>query len=105
MQLSRTSRYLHGCAALVLGVAITACSAGADKRGASSDESTATTTIALTTSSEARASGAVDASRQPPSVTIVYECSTDGRWWATKPICQANCAGGFCIACGLDCQN
>jgi hypothetical protein len=41
----------------------------------------------------------------PPSVTIVFECSTTGRWWATRAICQANCAGGTCSACGLSCQN
>lgn len=40
-----------------------------------------------------------------PSVTIVYECTIDGRWWATRAVCQSNCAGGTCFACGALCQN
>jgi hypothetical protein len=39
-----------------------------------------------------------------PAATV-FECSTTGNWWATRAICQANCVGGTCFACGLSCQN
>ena len=105
MQLELTHRFLHRCAALCLGIALTGCAVGSDDPVTPDDEQTATTSADLTTPPAASVPGAVDAQKPAPTVTIVYECSLNGRWWATKPICQANCAGGFCIACGLDCQN
>lgn len=61
------------------------------------DEPTASTSAATTS--------AATTSALTPAVTTVFECSTTGNWWATRAICQANCAGGTCFACGLDCQN
>jgi hypothetical protein len=59
----------------------------------------ATSTSAASTAVESTASNALE-----PAGTV-FECSTTGNWWATRAICQANCAGGTCFACGLSCQN
>lgn len=64
MQLGHTSRVLHGCAALILGLAIAGCSAGANQRTMPAAGSTPT---ALTASSEVLAPGAADGSRRIPS--------------------------------------
>jgi hypothetical protein len=62
-------------------------------------EPTASTSAASTVLAPAASSALT------PAVTTVFECTTTGRWWATRAICESNCAGGICFACGLDCQN
>ena len=110
MQIDRTSRLFRVGAALWLGLAVVLAIVGGRALAV-------TPTAAPTAAVTAPAAPAAPAHVTTPAaaghvttpaalaVTTVYECTTTGRWYATKSICQANCAGGTCFACGLGCQN
>jgi hypothetical protein len=92
----------------VRGVARFAIAAWIATLGACMADAPAPDPVAEPTASTSAASTAVAptaSSELAPDVTTVFECTTTGRWWGTRAICQANCAGGTCFACGLSCQN
>lgn len=42
---------------------------------------------------------------EDPDLLVVFECSLDGWWYATRAQCVESCTGGTCGACGQACQH
>jgi hypothetical protein len=86
---------------LSLGLALASCAIGGDDPP-TVDEVSAPSAVARSLPEPPALGKALTAA---PNASIVWECTTTGRWWATQASCLTNCAGGQCFVCGLDCQN
>jgi uncharacterized cupin superfamily protein len=96
MQNRTRQTVIHCVTALALSVAFAAC--------AVTDDAPAAPAAIPSEDAEETVSQAEPSPDEAVS-TILFECTTTGRWWATREACNANCAGGVCIVCAAGCQN